>query len=292
VTAMLALLLALPARAADLEWKTSSATAAFVGAETVVGYRVTVPAGSRLAPDALASSTTDFIVVSAGFDAGASAWTWILLPIEEGRLAFKARWTLDGKTLESPPVEILVRTPDIPKDAQPSDIKPPRPARPALWPWLLAALLTLGAWQAWKFWKRRRAAQGGGGIPAEPPLPPEEKARRALRELKSSGLWEQGEHAAYYLRLTDLLREYLEARYAAPATAMTSAEVARLVRSRSADLRTATTVRSVLGRADLVKFARLKPERDEGPDDAELVGSVIDATTPVVPMAEQAGAPR
>ena len=291
MTALLALLLALPARAADLEWKTSAATAAFVGAETVVGYRVAVPAGSQLAPDALASSTTDFIVVAAGFDADASAWTWTLLPVEEGRLTFKARWTLDGRALEAPPVEMLVRTPDMPKEEQPSDIKPPRAARPALWPWLLAALLALAAWQAWKFWKRRAATGPGGGVPPEPPLPPEERARRALKELQASGLWERGEYASYYLRLTDLLREYLEARYGEPATAMTSGEVSRLVRSHANELRIGTTVREVLLRADLVKFARLTPVLDEGPRDAGLVASVVDATTPVAPAAAPVGAP-
>jgi hypothetical protein len=242
-----------------------------------------MPAGSKLAPDALASSTTDFVVVAAGFDADAAAWTWTLLPVEEGRLSFKARWTLDGKPLEAPPVEMTVRTPDMPKEEQPSDIKPPRAARPALWPWLLAALLALAAWQAWRYWKRRQPAPGVDGTPSEPPVPPEERARLALKELQASGLWERGEYASYYLRLTDLLREYLEARYGEPATAMTSGEVSRLVRARAADLRIGTTVREVLLRADLVKFARLTPVLDEGPRDAGLVASVIDATTPVAP---------
>lgn len=288
MTALLAFLLVLPARAADLEWKTSAATAAFVGAETIVGYRVSAPAGARLEPDVLASATTDFVVVSAGFDERASAWTWTLLPVEEGRLSFKARWTLDGKPLESPPVWLMVRSPDLPKEDPPKDIKPPRAARPALWPWLLAALLALGAWFSWRRWQRRAAAPEGAGAPLKPPLPPEETARRALRELQASGLWERGEYADYYLRLTDLLREYLESRYDEPATAMTSGEVARLVRSRTADLRTATTAREVLMRADLVKFARLTPGRDEGPRDSGLVASVVDATTPGAPIPEGA----
>ncbi|OGS40534.1 MAG: hypothetical protein A2506_11770 [Elusimicrobia bacterium RIFOXYD12_FULL_66_9] len=291
MTALLALLLALPARAVDLEWKTTASTAASVGTETLIGYRVELPASSRLEPDVLGSSTTDFIVVSAGFDASSAAWVWTLLPVEEGRLAFKARWTLDGQPLESPPVEMLVRTPDVSQGETPNDIKPPRAARPPLWPWLLAALLALGAWQAWRYWKRRRAGRDRASVPAEPPLPPQDRARRALKDLQASGLWERGEFAAYYLRLTDLLREYLDSRYGEPATAMTSGEVARMVRSRTADLRIATTVREVLNRADLVKFARLTPGRDEGPSDAGLVGSVIDDTTPDAILAGPEGPP-
>lgn len=292
MTAMLALLLALPAHAAELEWKTSAATAAFVGSETVVGFNVTVPAGSKLIPDPLATATTDFIVVRAGFDTGSSAWTWTLLPIEEGRLVFKARWTLDGKPLQSPPIEMMVRTPAIPKEAQPLDIKPPIAARPALWPWLLAALLALTAWRLWRYWARRSTATDGAAAPAEPPMSPEERARRALAELRASGLWERGEYASYYLRLTDLLREYLESRYGEPATAMTSGEVASMVRSRAGDLSIGTTVREVLGRADLVKFARLTPDREQGPEDMRFVESVIDATTPVTTPLEPEGAAR
>lgn len=279
MTALLAALLAFPVHAADLEWKVSSATSALVGAETVVGYRITLPAGAKLVPDPLASSTTDLIVVQAGFDAASSAWTWTLLPVEEGRLDFTARWTLDGQPISAPAVELAVRMPDSVKEEAPSDIRPPKKARAALWPWLLATLVLLLAGLAWRRWKHR-SRPGSPDAPPEPEIPAEERARRALLELSGSGLWERGEFVAYYLRLTDVLREYLERRYDEPATAMTSGEVSRMVRARTGDLRIATSVREVLGRADLVKFARLTPARDEGPADAALIGSVVDATTP------------
>jgi UDP-glucose 6-dehydrogenase len=78
------------------------------------------------------------------------------------------------------------------------------------------------------------------------------------------------------------LRDYLEARYQEPATAMTSQEVSRLVKSKTSDLTTATSVREILSRADLVKFARIKPQENEGTRDVETVRAIIAATTPIV----------
>jgi hypothetical protein len=72
----------------------------------------------------------------------------------------------------------------------------------------------------------------------------------------------------------------LEARYGEPATAMTSVEVARLVKAHEPDLRAAATAREVLSRADLVKFARSKPDAAEGPDDVGRVRALVHATTP------------
>lgn len=278
MTALLILILAAPARAADPAWTIAAATQALVGEETVVGYRTSIPPGARLECDALSASTTDFVVVRAGFDPKASAWTWTLLPLREGRLSFAARWNLDGRPLQAPDVELSVVTPDQQPEADLRDIKPPREARPALWPWLLAGLLAAGSWLAWRRW-RSRLAPPKPPVPAAPPPSPEQAALLALAQLAASGLWERGEHATYYLRLTDILREYLQARYGEPATAMTSAEVSRLVRSRRADLSLSASVRDVLTRADLVKFARLKPARNEGPRDADMVAALVRATT-------------
>jgi hypothetical protein len=290
ILAALALsLLAAAARAADVAWTVSADSTALVGAEAVVVYRPTVPLGAALAPDALASATTSFAVVKAEARKDGS-WIWNVLPLDAGNLSFTARWKLDGNSVDAPAVKLAVRAPDLPKDAEISDIKSPFAARRALWPWLLAAVLGAAAWEAWRRWKARPRQKGDFLAPAEPPVPPEVAAERALAELAASQLWERGEHAAYYLRLTDILRLYLEARYAEPASAMTSVEVARLVKAKEPDLKAATIVRELLSRADLVKFARIKPEPGDGPRDADLVRDVVRATTPQ-DQAAAAGAP-
>lgn len=284
--AILILLSAWPAAAAEIAWEVSGDTAAPTGGEAHLVYKAAVAPGSALKPDPLASSTSSFAVVKAEARPD-GAWAWTVLPLDEGRLSFTARWTLDGKPAEAPPAVIEARVPDVPKDADISDIKGPIAARRAWWPWLLAAALGALAWEAWRRWKARPLPEGAAA-PAAPPVPPEEAAERALAELAAAQLWERGEHAAYYLRLTEILRVYLEARYGEPASAMTSVEVARLVKSRQPDLKASAIVRDLLSRADLVKFARMKPAADEGPRDADLAREVVRATTPPPPAPAEA----
>lgn len=287
---ILALCLAGPAAAANVSWSVEADTSALVGTEARIVYRPTVtPLGARLEPDILAAATTSFAVVKAEAEKDGS-WSWNVLPLDEGRLSFTSRWKLDGQDVAGPPVALAARAPAVAKDADIADIKGPLAARRAWWPWLLAAALGALAWEAWRRWRARPVAQGGAAAPAEPPVPPEVAAERALEALAAEGLWERGEHAAYYLRLTDILRAYLEARYREPATAMTSVEVARLIKDKHADLKAAGVVRELLQRADLVKFARIKPDPEDGPRDARSVLDVVRATTASAAAASPAGA--
>lgn len=276
----LALILGAPAFAG--QWQVSASSVAVLAAESVVVYRG-APAG--LKADAAGSTTADVVVVDAAEKDG--AWSWTLLPLSTGALSFVARFVSpDGGAVAAPPAVFSVTVAKLPDDADISDIKAPIKARPALWPWLLAAALAWAAWRGWKRWKARRRAPDGTPLDAAPALPPEEAAARAIAELRASGLWES-DQAAYYLRLTDILRAYLEARYGKPVTAMTSVEVERLVKARAQDLRIGGSVRELLTRADLVKFAKAKPGPEEGPRDADLALDVIQATTPKVYAAKE-----
>lgn len=270
----LMLLVSAPTFAQQPQWQISVSSVAVLAAESSVVYRGG-PTG--LKADKEGSSTSDIVVVQAA--QRDDSWTWTLLPLSTGPLSFVARYQAsDGTAVAAPPVFFAVAETGIPNEADISDIKGPLKARPALWPWLLAAAIAAAAWRAWKFWKARRRAAEPGRRDASI-IPPEEVAARAIRELRASGLWEQ-DQAAYYLRLTDILRAYLEARYGEPVTAMTSVEVERLVKARAQDLQIGGRVRELLARADLVKFAKAKPGPEEGPRDADLAAALIAETTP------------
>lgn len=263
-----------PAFAQQGQWQVAASSVAFLAAEFPVVYKG-APAGAQA--DKEGSSTNDIVVVDAVEKDG--GWSWTVLPLSTGALSFTARFrSPDGKSVAAPSVAFAVAEAELPKEADISDIKGPFKARPALWPWLLAAALAWAAWLGWKRWPRR-LAPGGPPLPAEPALPPEEAAALAIRELRASGLWES-DQAAYYLRLTDILRAYLEARYGEPVTAMTSVEIERLVKARAGSLQVGGSARELLTRADLVKFAKAKPGPDEGPRDADLALALIQATTP------------
>ncbi len=269
-------LLSACARAASLSWSVSPATAATLGAETVFVYRAD-PAPADLKPDALASGTTDFAVVGVDRRADGS-WAWTVLPLNLGKLEFVARWTARGAALAAPPARVAVDAPKIAADADIADIKGPLRAPRPWWPWLAAAAAAALAYAAWRRWKNRPAH--GPETPAAPALSPEQAAEIALSELEASGLWERGDYAAFYLRLTEAMRAYLEARYGQPATAMTSPEVARLIKARAENLALAASAREVLARADLVKFARIAPGSAEGPEDLARTRELVRATTP------------
>ena len=228
--------------------------------------------------DTAGSNTSDFVVVNAVEKSG--LWTWTVLPLSTGPLTFAAQFqSPDGKAVAAPPVAFSVADAVLPKDADIADIVGPIQARPRLWPWLLAALLLGAAWYGWRRWKARRLAPDGTPLPLARVLPPEEVAAQAISALRASGLWGM-DQAAYYLRLTDILRAYLEARYGEPVTAMTSVEVERLVKARAQSLQIGGEVRELLSRADLVKFAKARPGAEEGPRDADLALGLIKATTP------------
>lgn len=260
---------------AQSPWQVSSSSVAVLAAESAVVYR---GAPADLKADTVGSSTSDIIVVDAVEKDG--LWSWTILPLSTGTLSFTARFqSADGKAVAAPAVAFDVAGTGVPDEEDIADIKGPFKARPALWPWLLAAALGAAAWYGWKRWKARRLAPDGTPLPEERAVPPEEAAALAIAGLRASGLWER-DQAAYYLGLTGILRAYLEARYGEPVTAMTSVEVGRLVRKRAQDLQIGGSVRDLLSRADLVKFAKARSGAEEGPRDADLALDVIKATTP------------
>lgn len=91
--------------------------------------------------------------------------------------------------------------------------------------------------------------------PVEPPLGAYEAARARLRALGDSGLAVH-DVARFYDEVTDVLRRYLEAAHDIPAVHRTTPE---LLRALPAGLAGGEAARDVLGEADLVKFARLRP---------------------------------
>ncbi len=136
----------------------------------------------------------------------------------------------------------------------------PRDYRPLLWVGAGAlALLALVA-VLYRLINRRRPA------PAVAPRPVHEVALEALAKLHAGRLLEAGRHEEFYVRLSDIVRTYLEARFHLRAPEMTTEE---FLQAAQRDPQLTPPQRSLLGNflseADLVKFARYVP----APDDAE-----------------------
>ncbi|MCU4165159.1 hypothetical protein [Carboxylicivirga caseinilyticus] len=98
----------------------------------------------------------------------------------------------------------------------------------------------------------------------EPQLPPHEIALKELDKIKEEKLWQRNLVKAYYSRVTDTLRHYIEERYEINAMEQTSDEIMSSFKGREdIDNKSLDNLRTILNTADLVKFAKHEPLPDE-----------------------------
>lgn len=104
-------------------------------------------------------------------------------------------------------------------------------------------------------------------------------AFRELEHLKSENLWQKGETKRYYTRLTEILRQYLEDRFGVFSLELTTSETLEaLLKSGFKKDESYNLLRNVLTGADLVKFAKYKPDSDENEISFDNSWSFVSAT--------------
>ncbi|WP_028319894.1 hypothetical protein [Desulfatiglans anilini] len=181
------------------------------------------------------------------------------------------------RTLSAPPAsaEVLSVLGGKPEEAQPRPIAGIIPGR-AAWmkalPWAGAALAlaALGAGLVW--WLRKRRYRD---IAADVLPPPHVRALADLQALAASGLYESGAVKAFYFRLSEVVRRYVEDIRGFPAAEMTTEEIARQPLS--------TLERDLLPllrQADLAKFAGHRPTPAAKEAALEAVQGYIHQTSP------------
>jgi hypothetical protein len=140
-----------------------------------------------------------------------------------------------------------------------SDIRGPVDISTGSWLWWTAAGTAAAAALAFTWWLRSR----GAAPEPEPPLPPADWARRELDRLEAEDLPRRGEVDGFFVRLSDIVRTYIEGRYAIAAPDRTTQE---FLREASAHPDLAGDRALDLGRflrtADMVKFAAARPPED------------------------------
>lgn len=156
----------------------------------------------------------------------------------------------------------------------------PRDYTPLLWIAAgLVALLALGAWLA-----RRLARPRASATPA--PRPVHERALDDLAALRAAHLIEAGRFEEFYVRLSGIVRDYVEGRFRLRAPEMTTEEFLQAAQRR-AEL--APPQRALLGQflgeADLVKFARHHPAPADAERALNAAGDFVRSTAPEEPRA-------
>ena len=194
-------------------------------------------------------------------------------------------------TLKAPPVKVTVAS-VLPPDAQDiKDIRGPVPVRMTKREWLAAALLILGLLALigailYLIVRRRRAR------PKLVPLIVIGPGDRALAELDALGRSELARTVdlkPFYIRLSEIVREYLEAQYSVPAMEQTTWMIARDLAGTTAagDVREGFV--HVLRRADLVKFAREHVEPDRATVDLADARGLVVASRPAPDLPGKGG---
>ena len=132
----------------------------------------------------------------------------------------------------------------------------------------------------------------------EAPEPVEEKdlrpahiiAAEALHKIDEEKIYKRGKVKEYHTAITDVLRDYLEAAYGIPASELTSRQIMNSLKYSGIEEREIQKLRTILFRADMVKFAKLSPDEHENTqaiDDAQkFVSSTIPPEKPEEPTEE------
>ena len=169
-----------------------------------------------------------------------------------------------GKSL---PIKVESILPEDAKDIK--DIKSPVAFKNPFPYWLLliilASILVLIILFYTLRWIYRKYFQKSEAEEIQVPLlPPDKEAYKALEELASSDLFEEGKIKEYYIQLADILRRYLERGFIILTFEKTSDEILYQIKSKLEDKNLVKSLSTLLGEFDLVKFAKLKPSISEG----------------------------
>ncbi|WP_424498726.1 hypothetical protein [Robiginitalea sp.] len=209
-----------------------------------------------------------------------------------GYLLPTQRIDIDGKGYFTDSLFVMVAT--VPVDTvnqKMYDIKPMMEVETSPWGWLgwvglgLLVLLLGGFAYYWFFIRKKPLTEEE----KEALLPPYERALKELKRLEESRYLIQDEFKQYYTELTGIVRAYLEEEVHISALESTTAQLLEkleLLRDAGKLELEDTTLRQfqgILETADLVKFAKNKPELRKAEADRSQVEEIVRKTKEALP---------
>ncbi|MFN3269432.1 MAG: hypothetical protein ACK42G_02480, partial [Candidatus Kapaibacteriota bacterium] len=128
------------------------------------------------------------------------------------------------------------------------------------------------------FLKRKKTKEE---IAEELKLPPHVVALKELKELDAQKLWQRGEIKEFHIRLTEIIRKYIERRFSIPALEMISSEIIQsLHQIDTIDPNLTSKLQRSFEISDLVKFAKFVPLPDEHTFCMKVAYEFVEGTTP------------
>lgn len=154
--------------------------------------------------------------------------------------------------------------------------------------WVVIGLVILAAVAAivWLVILYRRT---GSILPIRPKvIDPYAEAIKALENLRSRHLPENGHDKEYYTSLIDILRIYLSRRFGINAMEMSSTQILHSLRGNPETRNDQPRIRTILEIADMVKFANERPVPDDNVKSYNTVLQFVESTKPLPPEPDEA----
>lgn len=233
------------------------------------GWTVEWPDSLAVGPFEVLSAETSAPAAAADGDKSRSTATLVVTSFELGELELPAIAvpvaSPDGATdtLFTDPFRVGVETVGLDESGDIRDIRGPLSIPRAWWglvAWVaLAAALAGGVAYYLHRTRRRTPPAAAPAVPRAPPRPFHELALEALRLLEKSPLLERGQVKEYHVRISEIIRRYVEGQFEVPALELTTQEVVDGMRRAALGGHVTGAFRDFLERCDLVKFAKLRP---------------------------------
>lgn len=151
--------------------------------------------------------------------------------------------------------------------------------------WGLVILLVTGALVYWFFIRKKPLSEAE----KEALLPPFDRALLGLKKLEESRYLIQSQYKEYYSELTNIVRAYLEeevhisAMESTTEELVTKLEIMQQAGKLNLEKNTIANFKDVLQKADLVKFARSRPDTNVAEADRKVIENVVVKTKEAIP---------
>ncbi len=158
------------------------------------------------------------------------------------------------------------------------DVKGPVYFPESVWPWIILGVVVVVGLCIWLYKVLSKKKQVS--VPTREPW---DLAYDHLQLLEREGLLKDSRFTEYFVKLSDIARRYLEARFSFRAPEMTTEEfLVSLKQTHHLNERQKEDLKEFLTLCDLVKFAKFQPQIKDGEKGFQLVKKLVDDTKPAV----------
>lgn len=190
--------------------------------------------------------------------------SWRLTSFDSGMAKLSPLYLIaSGDSLSSDTLSFYVSFPAQESNVELYDLKDPLDVALTWWEryrwYIIVAAVLLFFFLLWKFRARLRSQSVDQPI-LKKALPAHEEALVALKQLAQEELWQNGRYKEYYSRLIDILRHYLERRYALKVMELTAGELsAKMQENQQVRYYWDQELKAAVEQSAMVKYAKEKP---------------------------------